>query len=137
MPASKATRAQVAERRTKAIAMRAAGQSWDSIAKKLGYATRGAACNDVARALDARLKEQADQLDHLRAIELEHLDTLRQRMEKLAKSTDEEIAMKAVDRLIKIGERYSRLQGLDAPVKVDQASTVRYEITGVEPDAHR
>lgn len=135
--AARARRAQIVERRTKAIAMRAAGQSWEAIAVELGYGSRGAACQDVARALAERLKEQNDQIDHLRAIGLEHLEDLRRAMEIIKDTGDVEQRMKATDRLIKIEERISRLQGIDAPVKVDQASTVRYEIAGVDPDAHR
>jgi hypothetical protein len=133
---TKAERAQIVERRTKAITMRAAGAQWDTIAEKLGYSSRGAACQDVARALEQRLAEQHDQLDHLRAIELEHLETLRRAMNEIVTAGDGEERMKATDRLIKIQERISRLQGIDAPVKVDQGGTVRYEITGVPADAH-
>lgn len=118
--------------------MRAAGQKWETIADELGYATRGAACNDVARALAERITEQNDAGDQLRELELEHLDVLRRRLGKLIENdADDEVALKAIDRLIKISERRSKLQGLDAPVKVEQGGTVRYEVVGIEPDAHR
>lgn len=128
-----AKRAEIAERRTKAIAMRAAGQRWDDIAETLGYASRGAAHTDVSRALTQRLKEQADQVDHLRAIETEHLDSMRRRMVTILDSADDEGAIKAAAQLVRIGERLAKLQGMDAPVKVESDGTVRYEIVGVDP----
>lgn len=134
---TKTERIKIAERRNKAIAMRAAGQTWDAIAVALDYGSRGAACQDVARAHDQRIAEQHDGLDHLRDLELEHLDALRRRMVTVAEQADDEMAMKAVDRLVKIGERRAKLQGIDAPVKVDQGGTLRYEIVGVPSDAHR
>lgn len=159
MPPSRATRLRVAERRTKAIQLRAAGTSWETIAGELGYASRGAACNDVARALDQRLKEQNDQTEHLRAIELERLDAVEREVWDVLRRRhvlvsggkvvrddsvddgqpleDDGPTLAAVDRLVKIGERRAKLQGIDAPVKVDQGGTLRYEILGVPPDAHR
>jgi hypothetical protein len=113
--------------------MRAAGSTWDTIAAALDYASRGAACTDVARALEQRLKEQGDQVDHLRAIELEHLDMLRRRMMDVIEAGDTDEAIKATGQLVKIGERLARLQGMDAPVRVDQAATVRYEVVGIDP----
>lgn len=134
--AARVRKALIAERRTKAIAMRAAGEQWETIARECGYGSRGAACQDVARALAERRAEQDDQADNLRAIEVEHLEALRRRMQAIVDSGDGDEQMKATDRLVKIGERLAKLQGIDAPVKVDQASTVRYEITGVPADAH-
>jgi hypothetical protein len=134
--AARVRKAQIAERRTKALAMRAAGQKWEDIAQACGYSTRAAACQDIRRLLDERLKEQDDQVDHLRAIEIEKLDAMQRRMEKIIASRDPEIAMKAADRLVKIGERRAKLLGIEAPVKIEQGGTLRYEIAGVDPDAH-
>lgn len=153
-----AKRAQVAERRTAAIALRAEGRSWDEIAAQLGYKTRGAACQDVSRALEVRLQEQNDQIDHLRAIELERLDAmerevwvvLRARHVKVSGANivredgedgepgepliDDAPVLAAVDRLNRISERRSKLLGLDAPAHVehDGQVTVRYQIDGVD-----
>ncbi|MFC6090725.1 hypothetical protein [Saccharothrix lopnurensis] len=46
-----ATRVQVARRRAEAVQLRVAGATWEEIAARLGYASRGAACTDVTRAL--------------------------------------------------------------------------------------
>lgn len=71
-----AQRAQVAARRTQAVEMRTKGETWESIANTLGYASRGAAATDVKRALEERLAEQRLAADELREIELEKLDVL-------------------------------------------------------------
>lgn len=44
----------VAVRRTKAMRLRATGKTWQQIADQLGYRSRGAACQDVGRAIAAR-----------------------------------------------------------------------------------
>jgi hypothetical protein len=59
--------------------MRLAGASWDDVATALDYRTRGAACQDVSRALKAALKEQKFATDELREQELQHLDALRRK----------------------------------------------------------
>lgn len=133
---TKAQSAQIAARRTEAISLRAAGQTWDQIAEKLGYATRSAACEDVARALQQRIDEQNDQADHLRAIEVEHLEALRRRLWSVSQGKDIELALKATDRLVRIGERLAKLTGLDAPVAVDAGVTLRYEVVGVDAADH-
>jgi hypothetical protein len=151
-------RAQVAERRARAIALRAEGQSWDTIAEALGYKSRGAACTDVARALDARLKEQALAADQLREVELERLETMEREVwvvlrrrhvtvsggkivydepaagEEPRPLVDDGPVLAAVDRLNRISERRAKLLGLDSPVKVEQGGQVRYEIVGVDLD---
>jgi hypothetical protein len=45
-------RIHIAQRRTRAIELRQAGRTWAQIAAELGYAGKGAACQDVQRALD-------------------------------------------------------------------------------------
>ena len=80
MSASKAQRAFTADRRNKAIQMRLAGADWDRIADALDYASRGAACADVTRALEANIKEGAANSELLR-------ETNRLRMERLLVTT--------------------------------------------------
>lgn len=142
MPASKAQRAQTAERRTKAIAMRLAGAEWQQIADQLGYANRGAACKDVTRALETRLAEQATSVDLLRQTELMRLDALTREAWAVMKRphllvsggkvvrlvneatgeertlSDDKPILEAIDRLVKISQRRAALLGLDAPTRV-------------------
>lgn len=157
MPVSRTKRAQVAERRRQNIELRTAGQSWDAIAAQLGYSSRGAACQDFGRALKERLAEQADAVDHFREVELERLDALQRkawavldgahlmlhagepvRVEgadgRMVTLRDHTPALQAIDRLLKIAERRSKLLGLDAPTQVEHEGgvTVRYEIDGVD-----
>lgn len=111
MPASKAQRALTAERRSKAITMRVAGVDWETIASHLGYASRGAACTDVDRALAARVAEQTRNVDVLREAELLRLDRLQAGVWAQAVAGD----TKAVDAALKIIDRRCKLLGLDPP----------------------
>lgn len=69
----------VAERRAAAVKLRLAGNDWQAVADALGYTTRGAACQDVTRALKQAIKDQNANVDEWREQELQHLDALRQR----------------------------------------------------------
>jgi hypothetical protein len=155
----KAKRAEVAARRDRAVRLRIEGQSWQVIADQLGYASRGAACQDVARALDFALKEQKISTDQWRELQLQRLDALRAKVwgvverrhvalsggtvvrdvDPISGETstivDDGPTLAAVDRLLKIEEREARLRGLDAPVTVDAGIKVRYELVGVDIEA--
>lgn len=76
MPASRAQQARTAERRRQAIAMALAGADWDTIADRLGYASRGAAHTDVTRAMEKAAAEAIRDADVLRHIELARLDRI-------------------------------------------------------------
>lgn len=139
MPASRAKRATVAERRTRAVAMRLDGASYEHIAQTLGYNSRGAACQDVTRALEANVAEQRTQSEVLRQEELQRLDlllaeafaVLRRRHVTVShgriirdEDTDEPLlddspVLQAIDRILKIQERRAKFLGLDAPTKVE------------------
>lgn len=113
MPASKAQRAATAERRGKAVAMRLAGLDYETIANRLGYASRGAACQDITRALEANVAEQNRNADVLRQEELQRLNRLQAGVWQAAVSGD----TKAVDTALRIIDRRCKLLGLDAPVR--------------------
>lgn len=113
MPASKAQRAKTAERRAKAVAMRLAGVDYETIAQRLGYASRGAAYTDIDRALQARLVEQHQGADVLRQQELARLDRLQAAAWTAAASGD----LKAIETVLKVVDRRCKLLGLDAPVR--------------------
>jgi hypothetical protein len=113
--ATKAQRAATAQRRTQAIALRLAGVDYQSIADQLGYASRGAACTDIQRALEQALVEQARDAEVLRQQELLRLDRIQAGVWKNALAGDPrsaEVALKVVDRRCK-------LLGLDAPARLE------------------
>jgi hypothetical protein len=145
MPASKAQRTATAERRAKAVALRLTGTSFDEIAQKLGYTNRGAAWNDINRALEANIAEQRSNVEVYREQELLRLDLLWVEAWKVLKTPhltvshgkviyhedgpllDDGPVLNAIDRCLKIQERRARYLGLDAPT--------RHEVTLDEIDA--
>ena len=74
-------------------------------------------------------------LEAVRKMELDRLDDLEQRIrDRLEKHPNTE-SYQAATTLLKIGERRSKLKGLDAPVQVVQETKVEYTIVGVNPEA--
>lgn len=141
MPASRAKRADTAQRRKQAIDMRMAGASFQAIADTLGYNSRGAACQDITRALETSVAEQTRSLDAYREEELQRLDLLlaeawavlkRQHITvshgRIVKDDfDEPIlddgpTLSAIDRILKIQERRAKFLGLDAPQRHEVVS---------------
>lgn len=138
MPASRAKRADTAKRRSEAIDMRMAGASYQKIADTLGYTSRGAACQDISRALEQAVAEQTRSVEAYREEELQRLDLLLAEAWRVLKRThvtvshgrivrdeddqpieDDAPTLSAIDRVLKIQERRSKLLGLDAPTKVE------------------
>jgi len=142
MPASRAKRADTAQRRRKAIDMRMAGASYQQIADELGYNSRGAACQDVTRALETAVVEQARSVEAYREEELQRLDVLlaeawavlkRQHITVSHGRTiyddrtgepllDDGPVLTAIDRILKIQERRAKFLGLDAPQRHEVVS---------------
>lgn len=56
--------------------MRLAGASWDQITERLEYASKGAACKDFLRAMQANQASIAENATLLKQIELMRLDRL-------------------------------------------------------------
>ncbi|MFK0063362.1 hypothetical protein ACIQTN_29555 [Streptomyces werraensis] len=115
MSASKAKRAQVAERRTKAIAMVLAGVDYDTIAERLGYASRGAAHTDVDRALSANLTNLKDKAQQLREVQAMRYQRLLAAVWPKALKGD----LKAVETAARLVDRVVKLWGLAEPDKLD------------------
>ncbi|WP_411092298.1 hypothetical protein [Streptomyces sp. 049-1] len=115
MSASKAKRAQVAERRTKAIAMVLAGVDYDTIAERLGYASRGAAHTDVDRALSANLTSLKDKAQQLREVQAMRYQRLLAAVWPKALKGD----LKAVETAARLVDRVVKLWGLAEPDKLD------------------
>lgn len=115
MGTTKAKQAKVAERRAKAITLRLAGMDWQTIADRLEYSSRGAACQDVARALEANLAEQSQAADTLREVETLRLDRLQAAAWPAAVKGD----LKAIETVLKVIDRRVKLQGLDMPLRAE------------------
>lgn len=126
MSASKAKRAEVAERRRKLIQMVLAGLDYETIATRLGYASRGAAHTDVDRALKANLAEMKEAAATLREIQ-----ALRyQRLLAAVWTTALEGDLKAVETAARLVDRIVKLYGLAEPDKV--ALDVAGQVTAEE-----
>lgn len=134
MPASKAKQAQVAERRKKAIAMRLAGADWQAIADQLDYNSRGAACQDVTRSLEANRREEAAAAEELRQVTVMRYDRLQAAFWQKAVNDKDP---KAAEIVLKCLAGRAKIEGVEAPEKVDVSGGVRYEIVGLaseQPD---
>lgn len=110
MSASSAQRAATADRRRKAVAMRIAGVDWVTIAERLKYASKAAACKDVTRALEVSLAEASRNAAMLRHLELLRLDRLQTGLWTAAASGDP----KSVTAALGIIDRRIKLLGLDS-----------------------
>lgn len=81
----------------------------------------------VERRLRCAIAERIDPLaDQLRAVEVARLDQLLETVWATVKAdTEAAVKLAAVDRLVKISERRSKLLGLDAPVSADVRVTTQ------------
>jgi hypothetical protein len=112
---------QIVQRRAMVLDLRAQGYSFAHIAGKLGLASPQAAAIDVTRALESArdaLAEQAGVFAVLEGVRLDGLEVAAQEILASAQAADDdELALKAVDRCVRISERRSRLLGLDVKGK--------------------
>lgn len=128
------------------------GETQQAIADRFGL-TQGrvsAILTAIRATVPRRTREQwrqefADQLDRLRATCQEIADArpapaYRGETPLRDPETDEPVwdhggRLAAVDRVLKIQERTSRLLGVDEPAKIESDATVRYVVEGVNPEA--
>lgn len=115
MPPSKAKTASVAKRRADAIKLRLAGVDFETIAERLGYASRGAASKDVCRAFDAYRAEEEAVIETWREVEGQRLDRLQAAAWPAAAKGD----LKAIETVLKVIAQRSKLLGLDMPIKTE------------------
>lgn len=133
-----------AERDARACRLRSEGRSYAEIARELGFSEPTVARRAVERALVAVVAEPAGQL---RTLELARLDLLLGKAwavlqaEHIAVSqgrviidprngepmTDHGPVLAAIDRVLRIMERRSKLLGLDAPIKVETITVDQIE----------
>lgn len=152
-----AKQAEVAARRAKAVRMRTAGQDWQTIADALGYSSRGAACQDVTRALKAYQDDLAAAVEDHRLLALARLDDLLKTAHEVLERKhitvsngkviyhderpleDDAPTLMAIKTVLAIEERRSKLLGLDTPVKqiVGGEVQVTYSFEGVDLEGLR
>lgn len=123
-----AKQAEIAERRTKMVRMRLAGLDWDTIAERLEYSNRAAACKDLSRTLTQYLAEQNSAVEELREVELMRLDRLLASVWTAAIGGDN----RAVETAIKVIDRRCKLLGLDAPVRAEVMT-----VDAIDAEIHR
>lgn len=113
----------VAERRLKALQMRKAGGSYSVIGKQLGCTGRRAS-QLVDEALNDIIGMTESEASKLRALELERLDiSLVAAMNVLQNLNAESMEkLYAVDRVIAVSNRRSKLLGLDMPTKFTETN---------------
>ena len=141
MAGGRGSSAAAAERRQKAVRLRAHGASYRAIAAALGVSL-GQAHKDVAHALadlNATTRERAAEYQ---ALELERLEAPVARLAALIKNreTPPEDLCRAVEAWRKLSESRRKLLGLDAPEKHLHEDTVRLVLTeeivdGPDPEA--
>jgi hypothetical protein len=140
VPQKPAKRAIVANRRATLINYRLAGRRYSDIYEELGYSSAHAASRDFSRALEQNIAEQRSSMEVYREAELMKLDELTVAARRILARThysvsqsgkvvedpdtglpmvDDQPAMNAIDRLLRIGDRRAKLLGLDAPQRVE------------------
>ena len=102
------------EREQKAFELKKSGATYAQIGEQLGCSKQSAHAMVGRVLLELRGLVEVDARDVLR-LEVERLDAMLLALWPRASAGNEG----AIDRVLKIGERRSRLLGLDAPTKVD------------------
>lgn len=119
-PHNEAAHLATLEKRAQVLELRRAGASLRDMERALGIDK-----NTAKRYLDEAMADlqaaQNEKAEATRAVELDRLERLHMVLwpTATAKDTDADTRNKAVDRLIRISERRSKLLGLDAPVRAD------------------
>ncbi|MGW1063337.1 hypothetical protein ACWD4F_02270 [Streptomyces aureus] len=105
--------ATVAEQAAECFRLRRAGMSIDRIARSTGL-SHGTVCNRISRAVTDLVQPEAEAYRTLQEGRLD--DGLRQVYRVLADpAADADTRLRAVDRMVRLEERRSKLLGLDAP----------------------
>jgi hypothetical protein len=124
MPAKAEVRQEVAKRRARAINLRRAGTTWQSIADALGYKSRADAHRDVTRALQDIIRAPVKEYV---AEEIDRLDAMMMGLWANAMRGD----VAAIDRVLRIQERRARYLGLDKqPAKTTETGVSLEETQG-------
>jgi hypothetical protein len=120
-----------AERRLKALQLRMAGVPYRSIAAQLDVSL-AQAHEDVQRELEVLAEKSQAEAAHVRTLELERLDAMTMALWQQARQGNQG----AVDRVLRVMERRSRLLGLDAPEKQERSGEITIRIVEEEADVN-
>lgn len=119
-----------ADMAVRALELRKAGATYETIAQMLGYASKSTAFNAVTRIMNASKREASKEAFEM---ELRRLDDLLMTLWPMARAGE----LPAIDRTLRIMERRAKLLGLDAPEKsqqqIQQIIRVQYEDVQFQP----
>lgn len=133
MPASRTQQSATAERRARAMSLRASGATLDLIQQTLGYSGRAAVSKDLSRAMAQAVADQKQSADELRALELMRLDRMQRGLWAAAAGGDPRTA----ETVLKIIDRRCRMLGLDSvPRGSDTARSILGELAAGLQVAH-
>jgi len=107
------------DRELQIIELRRAGATWEKIANAVGYAGASGAYKAYQRAAERMIRPN---LEELRDFELDRLDRMQLAIWEKAKNGE----YKAIQTVLSILDRRTRILGLDAPTKV-QAEVITYD----------
>lgn len=143
-----ARKIEIALRRQRLVEMRIKGYTWQQIADELGYSSAQNACNDLNATMKRSETELSTTLDAYRQLELERLNDITRRLEKIYSKRhvvvqrgeivrdendealeDDGPLMQAIDRMLKVAESRRKLLGTDAPDRM--VSEIRLTIDGI------
>lgn len=130
MTLNNSAEATIEDRRAKAWELRLKGKTVRQIALELEVSV-GTAHGDIAAVLERTKEENDEKAETHRTISLARLERALDVVERALVADaydaqgnkDHELQLKALDRLVRIEERRSKLLGLDAPSKVETEVT--------------
>lgn len=107
------------ERVQQEVKLRKLGFTYREIGEQLGI-DHTVVFDDVKRELDKSLKETAEDINSIRQMELDRIDSVLPKIMMSARSGD----LKAIDTMLKLMDRRSKYLGLDAAQKQEQAGVI-------------
>jgi hypothetical protein len=119
--------AREASKAIRALTLRIGGASYAHIAADLRMSDPSSARHLVMRALARR---EAERVDELRAIENARLDADEAELRLIigTRTKSDSARIRAVDARTRLSARRSRMNGLDAPVKVEVSASIQQEL---------
>ena len=115
----KAPEPEIIDKELAVVELRRTGETWDRIAKVVGYSGPAGAYKAYQRALKRTLQQPTDEM---RDLELDRLDRLQRAYWKRAIDGE----TRAADFILRVIDRRAKILGLDAPQKI-QAQVVTYD----------
>ena len=115
------------EKRKQAAQLRLAGVDWQTIADRVGYASRGAAYTAVEQARQRSQRELDETVDELRQLDLDRIGRLLAAVWPKALKGDE----KAVESAHKLIMSDAKLRGLEPPTKIMLMARIEVEAANV------